>query len=542
MQANNEEVLKAFVENCDGNFGTLAEAIEQLNIPRLKQTRPIPSFRGLLTLGDPEHYDATLSIDVERYPCIMLAKPPTASSFVVRTDLGAEGPSDRSMNDIGGEDHPMSDLAAVRHQRGYQIDDPDEPGNKKNVEMEELENGYEYGRTAVHISESDMNVVKLETKPALELIGFIREEEFDRSLPMSRTNYIVPQKGNQQAQLALSSFTHALHEGGMYAVARLVTKEWKPPVVILLSPRIEPDFECLIDVELPFEEDMRRYKFPPLDRKLTVSGKVITEHKDLPTSSLTSAMDAYVDAMDLSTFGEDEDGNPDEYAKPEDTYAPLVHRINHIVRWRATHPDPTLPIPDPPSILSKYSTPPAPLMSRISNTLSTLNRAADVKKVPPKVKGRGKRRRAEREKPLSGLDVDALLNTSSTPTIDPSNLIPSFKQALDATDDIAAIKSLTSSMATQIRNLVRNSVGDTSYNRALEALRVLREELTELEEPELYNDFVRKFKSELLGEELGGDRREMWWRVRGGRYGLIDRKRSLVSEVSEEETEAFYRG
>ena len=106
-------MLKGFVENCDGNSGTLAEAIEQLNIPRLKQTRPIPSFRGQLTLGDAENFEATLTIDVERYPCIMLAKPPTASSFVVRTDLGTADPVGEGSNDIVGEDHPMSDLAAV---------------------------------------------------------------------------------------------------------------------------------------------------------------------------------------------------------------------------------------------------------------------------------------------------------------------------------------------------------------------------------------------------------------------------------------------
>lgn len=540
-QANNEEVLRGFVEKCNGNFGTLAEAIDQLNIPRLKQTRPIPSFRGQLTLGDASKYDATLTIDVERYPCTMLAKPPTASSFVVRTDLGAAGPSDGPSDGIVGEDHPMSDLAAVRHQRGYQVDDPDEPGAKKNVEMEDIEKGYEYGRTAVHIAESDMNAVKLETTPALELIGFIREEEFDRYLPMSRTNLIVPQKANQQAQLALSSFIHALHEGGLYAVARLVTKENRPPIVILLSPRIEPDFECLVDVELPFEEDMRRYKFPPLDRKLTVSGKVITEHRDLPNADLTAAMDAYVDSMDLSTFGEDEDGNPDEYAKPEDTYAPLVHRINHIVRWRATHPDPTLPIPNPPEVLTKYSAPPSELVERAKSNLESLKVAADVKKVPPKVKGRGKRNRTEREKPISGLDVDALLGKPTQVKIDPVNLVPSFKQALAVTDDLAAIQSAADAMAKEIRTLVKNSVGESAYGRALEALRVMRDELTELEEPEMYNNFVREFKKELLENTLNGDRREMWWRVRGSKYGLIDQKRSLVSDVTEKEAEEFYK-
>ncbi|KAJ4350802.1 ATP-dependent DNA helicase yku80 [Ascochyta clinopodiicola] len=541
-KANNEEVLKSFVESCNGNFGTLAEAIEQLNVPRLKQTRPIPSFKGQLTLGGPpDQFEATLTIDVERYPCTMLAKPPTASSFVVRTDLGAAGPSDQFPATIVGEDQPMSDLASVRHQRGYQIDDPDEPGTKKNVEMEELEKGYEYGRTAVHIAESDFNVVKLETDPSLQLVGFAREEEFERYLPMSRTNYIVPQRTNQQAQLALSSFIHALHEGGLYAVARLVTKQNKPPVMVLLSPRIEPDFECLIDVELPFEEDMRRYKFPPLDRKLTVSGKVITEHKDLPNKDLTDAMDAYVDAMDLSTFAEDEDGNPDEYAKPEDTYAPLVHRINHVVKWRSTHPDPTLTIPDPPSILTKYSAPPADLLEHSGKALESLKVSADVKKVPPKVKGRGKRHRSEREKPISGLDVDALLGNPTQVNIDPANLVPSFKQALAVTDDLAAIQSAANAMAKEIRGLVQNSVGESGYGRALEAVRVMRDELTELEEPEMYNDFVRAFKNELLDNTLNGDRREMWWRVRGSRYGLIDEKRSLVSDVTEKEADEFYK-
>lgn len=540
-KANNEEALKAFVASCDGNFGTLAEAIDQLNIPRLKQTRPIPSFKGQLTLGDAANYDLTLTIDVERYPCTMLAKPPTASSFVVRTDLGAAGPNEQGPDGVVGEDHPMSDLAAVRHQRGYQVDDPDEPGAKKNVEMEELEKGYEYGRTAVHIAESDMNVVKLETEPALELIGFVREEEFERYLPMSRSNYIVPQKANQQAELALSSFIHALHEGGLYAVARLVTKKDKAPIVILLSPRIEPDFECLIDVELPFEEDMRRYKFPPLDRKLTVSGKVITEHRDLPNADLTAAMDAYVDAMDLTEFAEDEDGNPTEYAKPEDTYAPLVHRINQIIRWRATHSDSTLTIPEPPEILKKYSTPPADLIERSNSTLESLKLASDVKKVPPKVKGRGKRNRAEREKPISGLDVDALLGNPAQVKIDPANLIPSFKQALAVTDDITAIQSAADAIAKEIRGLVTHSVGESAYGRALEALRVMRDELTELEEPEIYNNFVRMFKKELLGDALDGDRREMWWRVRGSKYGLIDQRRSLVSDVTEKEADEFYK-
>ncbi|PSN67954.1 ATP-dependent DNA helicase-like protein II [Corynespora cassiicola Philippines] len=541
QKAENEKILREWVESCDGNYGTLSEAIEQLAIPRIKSTKPVPSYRGMLTLGGLQDYDATISIDVERYPCTMIAKPPTSSSFVVRAE-GAGVPT-QSTTTVAAEDPSDEQLAAVRNQRIYQIDDPDNPGNKKDVEADELERGFEYGRTAVHISESDANVVKLETTQSLEIIGFIPEEKFERYLPMSRTNYIIAQRANQQSSLALSSFIHALYEAECYAVARFVVKDHKPPVIVLLVPRIEGDEESLIDVELPFEEDMRRYKFPSLDRRLTVSGKVVTEHKDLPKDDLMKAMSDYVDAMDLSEFGKDDDGEPTEYAKFQDTYSPLLHRINHVIRWRATHTDPSLPIPPPPAILTKYSAPPEELIASAQSQLDQLKKAADVKQVPPKQKGRGKRSAREHEKPLSGLDVDKLLNNGSKRIkVESSNLIPTFKQSLATSDELEAIQAAVDAMDAEIRNYISNSVGESGYGRALEAIRVVREEITELEEPDIYNNFIRKLKKDILEGKLNGERRAMWWKIRGSKYGLIDRKASMVSDVTESDADAFYKG
>jgi ATP-dependent DNA helicase 2 subunit 2 len=116
---------------------------------------------------------------------------------------------------------------------------------------------------------------------------------------MSNTNVIIPERANDNASLALSSFIHALHEVESYAVARLVTKEAKPPILVLLAPSIEPDYECLIEVQLPYAEDVRSYRFPPLDKIITVSGKVVTEHRNLPSDTLKDAMSDYVDSMEL---------------------------------------------------------------------------------------------------------------------------------------------------------------------------------------------------------------------------------------------------
>lgn len=113
----------------------------------------------------------------------MIAKPPTASSFVVRSDLGgAFGGSAQSSTTVAPDDQANGQLSAVRNQRVYQVDNPDDPGSKLNVESDELERGFEYGRTAVHISESDANIVKLETTHSLDLIGFVSEEKVRTSI------------------------------------------------------------------------------------------------------------------------------------------------------------------------------------------------------------------------------------------------------------------------------------------------------------------------------------------------------------------------
>jgi len=118
-------------------------------------------------------------------------------------------------------------------------------------------------------------------------------------------NVTYARKFDTEAQVALSSLVQAMHKAQAYAVARFVAKDGKEPLLVLLAPDIENN--CLYDVPLPFAEDVRGYQFPPLDRVVTVSGATLTEHRFLPGKELEQAMSDYVDAMDLSTYAEDED-------------------------------------------------------------------------------------------------------------------------------------------------------------------------------------------------------------------------------------------
>ena len=541
-KAENEEILRTLCTDCGGVFGTLAQAVDELGVPRVKSTRPVATFKGVLTLGNPEEYDTALSIDVERYPKTMKASAPSASNFVLRNDMAAGEATQSQWTDGDDQVNGNNDgLASVKNARTYQVEDEEAPGGKRDVERDELAKGYEYGRTAVHISESDQNVTTYETTAGFDIVGFVDKNQYEHYMDMARTYLTVAAKGNEKAAMALSSFIHALYELESYAIARLVTKENRAPSLVLLAPNIEPDFECLYDVELPFAEDVRSYRFPPLDRVVTVSGKIITVHRNLPNDALQSAMDVYVDSMDLSTFGTDDDGQPAEYAAPDETYSIALHRVAQVIKHRAIYPE--QPPPEPYDIVTQFSKPPPVLLSAAQASIDDLLRAADVKKVPPRARGRRSGKNKEPPKPLSDLDVGALLAQDpkrKRKRIDPPNAIAEFKQLMAAANSVSELQDACTQFQVIIFDSIRRSFGDANYGQAVESLRVMREECDELEEPAMWNEVLTELKAKVLREELGGDRTEFWFKLRQSKTGLIV-KTEHVGGVEDKEAKSFWK-
>ncbi|KJX97255.1 ATP-dependent DNA helicase II subunit 2 like protein [Zymoseptoria brevis] len=538
LKKEHEAVLKTLCADCKGMFGTIAEAIDELQTPRTKSVRPTPSYKGFLTLGNVELHDDAMIIDIERYPKVMVAPAPSASKFVVRSG-GHEATQSTLVGGENGTQDGGDGLAAIHNARTYQVDDENAPGGKRDLDREELSKGYEYGRTAVHISESDQNVTTFETKPSLDIVGFVDKNHYQRYLDLSKACMIVSQKNNDKASMALSSFIHALHECESYAIARYVRKENSEPRMLLLCPNAEPDFECLYDVELPFAEDLRSYKFPPLDRVLTVSGKEVKAHRNLPSDDLLDAMSDYVDQMDLSKLVPQEEGDPTEYAPMDETYNPHLHRLHQVIKHRAVFPeaDP----PPPYAILGKYSHPPEEVLTRSKPALDHLLAKAEVKKVPPKAKGKRGNRKPP-SAPLSNLDVAALLAQDpkrKSRRIDPKNAVAEFKQMLESTDDIDEMKNAFKQLRFIILDEIKHSVGENKYGQALENIHVMREQAVEFEEPGLYNDFLHELKDKIFGKELGGDRGAMWYRVRRDKLGLILKEEASTSEFTAEESKKF---
>jgi ATP-dependent DNA helicase 2 subunit 2 len=186
IKGQNEEILRDLVEKCDGLYGTMAEAISELETPRIKSVKPYKTYEGLLTLGDPTMHEDAMSINVERYFKTHKATVPPASRVVIKT--GSDGGPANSDEMQGVE--PTPSFSAVKDARTYRVNDPAVPGGKLDVDRDELAKGYEYGRTAVHISESDYNITKIETRKGFSIVGFIYQEKV-RSQPQAQNHILT---------------------------------------------------------------------------------------------------------------------------------------------------------------------------------------------------------------------------------------------------------------------------------------------------------------------------------------------------------------
>ena len=160
----NETHFRGFVASVDGTFATMAEVIAwKSSHPLVKPVRPVPSYRGVLTIGSPDLFPGdAICIDVERYPRTKRATPLSASKYVPPPAQATQ--TQPSADAIQG--------GSVALQRTYKIKKGEE---EVEVSKEELDKAYLYGQTIVYMSDADAAVLMLQTTADLGILGFVEQ-------------------------------------------------------------------------------------------------------------------------------------------------------------------------------------------------------------------------------------------------------------------------------------------------------------------------------------------------------------------------------
>ncbi|XP_065584388.1 caspase b-like isoform X3 [Artemia franciscana] len=200
---------------------------------------------------------------------------------------------------------------------------------KKNEKMTEVPAneiiiGYQYGSKTIPFSAEAEKEMKLYSEPKdFSVICFagaatIQEYFFTGDSTM----IFVPRSGDQNSQVKLSAFIHALAESKKVAIVRRVYSDNMPPKVGFLSPVIKPSTEYLQYITLIYSEDVRKITFPSL-----------LEEKKKLTDDQKGAIDDLIDSMDLTSS----DGR--ELYRSVDIPNPYSKVVRQVSRHLLLHPE-----------------------------------------------------------------------------------------------------------------------------------------------------------------------------------------------------------
>ena len=351
-----------------GTVYPIHQALAVLKHFRKRQYRQTTVFRGYLDIGahiTADEEQQVLNIPVQIFNKTSEVKLPTAKKLANISITAAAGPDE---DDEGGE------KKAVERQTTYFPKDDE----MTELGAAELIKAYRYGKMLVPFGREDEDAVKMHEERSLSLIGFIQSGELRREWLLGHAMLLVPAGSHdeQSAARTLSALAHAMYERDAVGLVRYIRQANAQPKMCALLPRIKPDYEGFIMVQMPFSEDVRDYVFTSLDRV----AHTITPEQD-------AALDDFIDAMDLMDAAVDEDGQPTEAVKPSDTHNPAYERMYQCIQHRVFHPDdPHLPEPD--DTLLRTVLPQQVLVDRATPAVERLAKHFPLEKVTPKGKGR----------------------------------------------------------------------------------------------------------------------------------------------------------
>ncbi|XP_071804212.1 X-ray repair cross-complementing protein 5-like isoform X1 [Asterias amurensis] len=397
------------------------------------------------------------------------------------------------------------------------------------VEPQEIVEGHRYGNDIIPISEEDK--VNMGYKPPgklMQVLGFTKQENIKWHQQLGNSVYcFIADPGDQHSSVAMSAIINALYETNSVAIVRRTYSVRSNPRLACLIPHIKAKYESLLYVELPFMEDIRQYTFSSLN----------ANKKNKLTDEQVSAVDDLITSMDLMDADVDEEGGSQEAVKPKLSFNPYYQRLCQCLMHRALNPDD--PLPPLPSEVTAYLQPPTTVAAQCQSEVNKINNLFKLERIKKQDTATAdsiwKDSNIDTEGPsskrprlddggdfsMAGMAKGAITKIG---TVDP---IGDFKAMISQKDE-HHVKQASEQMQDGISKLIHDSFGSQFYSKAMDCLKVFRQELIKLQKPCVFNDYMRRLKDELKENS----KMDFFELIQSERIKLIDASESSQSKVS----------
>ncbi|KAG2230806.1 hypothetical protein INT48_008747 [Thamnidium elegans] len=496
----NYEYWDKLISSCDGDIADLEEAYAQTQIIYAKEVAARPSYRGFLYIGSPYANTNFLPISINTYLRTKVISLPSAK----KVSSLSEGPTKKVEQDTKF----ILDIENEGEQHMSEVE----------VEKHDIQKGYKFGKTILLISNEELGMSKLETKKEMSIIGFVPSKQVPRQYLFS--NAVVLTSGIvrvEQSSNALAALAEALYETDRYALVRFVSNDGVQPKLGILLPELNEVCPILLYFDIPFDQDIRKYKL-----KTTVKpGDVDSESLDL--------MSDLIHSMDLDVIDED-------FLAPETIFNPIAWRFKTAIKTRALNDN--APIPDLDKRFDdQYKLNPF-IESKINDIEGKMLEHFNIRKVQEK----GKKRTFGLINDSEPVSMDDILDTASSdsrkrPNMDTDTLpaliqnkvevigltfpVEEYQAMLARTDDDEDIVEKANKLMHQvIITLLNRSFGNVNYKKAISCLVALRKTCAAEDDASRYNSIIQEVKS-WCTLSTDSPRREIWNMLKENGLGII---------------------
>lgn len=524
-QRQNISLLQKLTPDNDNSIVSMATHMAQLSKPAVKPVSQVSKFRGQLIFGDAAKCGAEVNVNLWAFSLGVEKKFPSATKIIGRSKYESE----------------VGTKAVMDREYVYKHPEIGTDEETERFEREELSRAYTYGREAVPFTEFDEANLKLDPGPkSMVVLAQVPAAQVERHLFMSPPDVLVPAVSDAKAAEAVAAISIAMRRNATALIVKWVVKSNSaqklhallphrlPPSQLIQDVPADSYVDCFISHSLPFMEDARHLVFP----------KPFPE----PSAEQQSAVRDVVDALSM----------PDSDYSPSDTWNPALHFYHTAVAGKAIASKSALV--ETPALIERMVGRKRSRFDRAAPALARFKAAFPLEKVPdPKLTKRAAFMDENEDEEVKAaveaakkakLEDGAMTVASLKPKIETDALkiragdpVGDFVEMISRTDHDLWDKAVLQ-LSDMICKLVRDSVKDMNYTKALTCFTCLRANAIKFDKPLSFNSALQDAKSEF---EFDHRRKGFWEQVAGSGTNLISTAEHPMSTVSVSEAEAFLK-